>query len=238
MERAMIETCEVLDPSAVTNASAMPFWMRAVSEGARLLASTMEGLCRASNPEAARPISSAEIWRVTSRTSSARAERYSSSMAANSAAYSSPAASTAASGLCRFFDAFLDGGGQLGVFGHLRVEVEDAGLVLVPRLAQSVGGLGNPSDHHPDRVSEPSEVRPPPRLRRSWFAPVRACLSGGRRRGPRPPLPRPLRPTASPASSGASVHRRRSPPPGFPRPVRRPRPRHGRSPFRPSWQTR
>ena len=53
MERAMIETCEVLDPSAVTNASAMPFWMRAVSEGARLCASTTEGLCRASKPEAA-----------------------------------------------------------------------------------------------------------------------------------------------------------------------------------------
>ena len=98
----MIETCEVLDPSAVTNASAIPSLMRAVSDGARLLASTTEGSSRASKPEAAWPISWAEIWPVTSRTSSALAARYSSSIAANSAAYSSPAAITAASGLFRF----------------------------------------------------------------------------------------------------------------------------------------
>src|SRR5215213_4927262 len=157
MERAMIETCEVLEPSAVTNASAMPFGMRAVSEGARLLARTTEGVCRASNPDADRPISSAEIWRVTSLTSSARAERYSSSMAANSAAYSS-GGEHGCLGALQVLHAFFDGGVQLGVFGHLRVKVEDAGLVLVPRLAQSVGGLGNPSDHDLDSVSKPSKL--------------------------------------------------------------------------------
>src|SRR5215210_2637992 len=101
MERAMIETCEVLDPSAVTNPRASPALMRAVSEGARLRASTTEGVCIAAKPEALRPVSSAEIWPVTSRTSSALAARY-SSIAANSAAYSSPTARTAASGLWRF----------------------------------------------------------------------------------------------------------------------------------------
>src|SRR5215207_564133 len=47
-------------------------------------------------------MSSAAIWRVTSRTSSARAAIYSSSISANISAYSSPTASTAASGLSRF----------------------------------------------------------------------------------------------------------------------------------------
>src|ERR671911_22281 len=101
MERAMIETCEVLDPSAVTNPSAIPSLMRAVSEGARLRANTTEGVSRVSKAEALRPISSAEIWPVTSRTSSALAAMY-SSISANCAAYSSPTASTAASGLWRF----------------------------------------------------------------------------------------------------------------------------------------
>ena len=97
----MIETCEVLDPSAVTNPSAIPTLMRAVSEGARLRASTTEGISRDSKPEEPLPMSWAEIWPATSRTSSALAAMY-SSIAASSAAYSSPTASTAASGLSRF----------------------------------------------------------------------------------------------------------------------------------------
>src|SRR5215212_5802054 len=101
IERAMIETCEVLDPSAVTNPRANPARRRAVSEGARLRASTTEGVCIAAKPELLRPMSSAEIWPVTSRTSSALAAMY-SSISANCAAYSSPTASTAASGLWRF----------------------------------------------------------------------------------------------------------------------------------------
>src|SRR5215210_3893880 len=65
MERAMIATCEVLDPSAVTNPRANPALTRAVSEGARLRASTTEGVCIVAKPEALRPMSSAEIWPVT-----------------------------------------------------------------------------------------------------------------------------------------------------------------------------
>jgi hypothetical protein len=61
MERAMIETWEVLDPSAVMNPSAMPLGIRAVSEGARLRATMTEGTSRASTPPAPRPISSADI---------------------------------------------------------------------------------------------------------------------------------------------------------------------------------
>src|SRR5215203_4295806 len=101
MERAMIETCEVLDPSAVTNPRANPALMRAVSEGARVRASTTEGVCIAAKLELLRPMSSAEIWPVTSRTSSALAAMY-SSISANCVAYSSPATSTAASGLWSF----------------------------------------------------------------------------------------------------------------------------------------
>jgi hypothetical protein len=58
IERAMIETCEVLDPSAVTKPSAIPFGMRAVSEGARLRAKTTEGVVKASRAAGPRPVSS------------------------------------------------------------------------------------------------------------------------------------------------------------------------------------
>jgi hypothetical protein len=86
----------------MTNPKAIPFGMRAVSEGARFRARTTEGSVRVSRPDFLPPMSSAAIWDATSRTSSARAARYSSSIAANILANSSPTEITAASELSRF----------------------------------------------------------------------------------------------------------------------------------------
>ena len=138
MERAMIETCEVFDPSAVTNPRAIPFWMRAVSDGARLRASTTEGVSSVSKAEAPRPISRAEIWRVTSRTSSALAARYSSSIAAYSCGVLFTDGQHCRFGALQVPYALLDFGGEFGVLGHLDVEVEDAGFLFAPRSTEPV----------------------------------------------------------------------------------------------------
>jgi hypothetical protein len=97
----MMETCEVREPSEITNPRAIPLGMRAVSEGARLRARITEGSARVSRPIFLPPINSVAIWVATSRTSSARAAMYSSSIVANIPAKSSPTEITATSGLSK-----------------------------------------------------------------------------------------------------------------------------------------
>ena len=171
MERAMIETCEVLGPlRGLRNARAMPFGTRAVSEGARLWARTTEGSSRLSRPPFCSPMSSAAICREMSRTSSARAGHV----------------------------LVLHGGEHLGV---LLADREDCGLrafeVLYPLCDPhpQAPGLGRalcgrrrspPRSHYPAPASSPpspqASVRRPEPPRRSVRSPPqplpRLCWSG------------------------------------------------------------
>ena len=94
--RAMMQTWLVALPSFVTKPRTRVKSIIVMSDGVSVSATTISPSCTPSNGLRTPPVRLAAIRANMSRTSASRARRYSSSIAANIAAVSSPAARTAA----------------------------------------------------------------------------------------------------------------------------------------------
>src|SRR5829696_6127726 len=144
IERAMIETWEVLDPSAVTNPNAVPLGIRAVSEGARLRARMTEGTSRASSLAVLRPMSSATSWLAARHVAHVVGLSY-HVLLVHLGEQRGVFLTDSQHGCLwahKVPHALLDLRRELGVSGQLDVGIEDSRFLFSGRLTEPVTSLG------------------------------------------------------------------------------------------------